>query len=1537
MNRIKSNTMKNITKIVSIALVAMFTFSLAKAEKFVGDPVRKATAKVTQKAATCLPASSSSELNINNVRAYIETSGSMWFKEIAKYVVPKSGDASSMFASALWIGGLDITGQLKLAAIRFRQVGDDFWPGPLNLKTADIDQAVCSYYDRHFEMTKAMAKKHRDHWDDPDYTMPEAIKNWPAHPYNYTGDLNGPSQFLAPFYDLNGDGVYQPEQGEYPYYDFDNELCPWTDENRAKAARGELPKTYEEANNISVGGVMADQVLKGDQTLWWVFNDKGAAHTETKGSPIGLEIRGQAFAFTTNDELNNMTFYSYEIINRSSYELTETYFSQWVDADLGYPKDDYVGCDVERGLGYCYNGTNVDGTGLQTHYGANPPAVGVDFFQGPYLDPDGYDNPSFNGDGVYGPSMEGSCEIVTQNGKFRQFTWDSTGNGDMVTRQVMVRAEAINGVNFGDGIVDNERFGMRRFVYHNNDGTVTGDPSIAWQYYNMLKGIWKDNSKMRFGSTGHKNKTNGPECDFMFPGNSDPCNWGTNGVVPNEVWTEENCGNAPADRRFMQSAGPFTLKKGAINYITVGIPWARATTGSAWASVELLRIVDDKCQNLFESCFKVIDGPDAPDLVFQELDQSLICYITNAQGSNNYTNTPEDYAEEDHSLPAFHVTTTYKDDTTQVSLKKVYKDIYGNDSIVYVDTTIYTIEAVRDTTVFDRTYRFEGYQIYQLADESVTAEDLNDASKAILVFQCDKKNGVSKILNYEFDATIGADVAKEKVDGENNGIRHTFTLTEDAFSTSNIKTLINYKKYYYMAIAYAYNGYAEYSTDDDDPCLYGQKAAYLAGNKNIKTYTVIPHKTDIEENGSVINANYGTQPAITRFEGQGNGGNALELTQKTIDKIMSGAPWKADTLEYKINAGPISVKVIDPLQLAAHDYTVQFYNTDTNDKEVNDSTRWRIIFDTEDGFDTIESQTNISVNNEQILVDKEGNMLGLSVNIHNKKYKLLDEDVLRADVPINQTIYSTVEFLKASMTYKDSTKMWLYGVPNVDGTTPMNWIRSGSTKDGDYFMKGADGYSWDQTNARKEDAHYALKQDNVIMTPEGAKSFYCFLDGKETFEKMIGGTWAPYPLASKYDDGPQFGYAEIEDPAYTGKNEEVSTMCEQSYSVSMSQLYSVDVVLTPDKSKWSRCPVVEACGDKVLTVGNATRHFMRKSYSVDKNGYAYNDPRCNKAEACMRSDKQDSMGMGWFPGYAICVETGERLNVMFAEDSWLVKHNGADMLFNPTSQTVVNGDYVMGGKHYIYIFGHQDLAYDNGGGKIGRLSGVKNANGDWLCPTYDEGAWAFDKLYRAEHHSLSATSNLWKSYLYMNIMWTSIPLAYGDTANWLSNDVTFKLRVSRPYKNFSDNKLANNVKGMDPNGVANPVNNNMPLYQFSTKGIATQTGVKSVAVSAMDKVNVVPNPYYARSAYETGQLDNCVKFTNLPKNCTIKIYTLNGTLIRTFKKDNTDTYVDWDLKNSANIPVAGGVYLIHVTDNTTGEIKTLKWYGIQRPTDVNAF
>ncbi|MCX6609772.1 MAG: hypothetical protein NTW74_02850, partial [Acidobacteria bacterium] len=77
--------------------------------------------------------------------------------------------------------------------------------------------------------------------------------------------------------------------------------------------------------------------------------------------------------------INKMTFYNYELINRGTQTLEKTYFAQYVDADLGNAADDYVGCDVSRGLGYYYNGDNLDSDNSgYKGYGSSIPAVGVD-------------------------------------------------------------------------------------------------------------------------------------------------------------------------------------------------------------------------------------------------------------------------------------------------------------------------------------------------------------------------------------------------------------------------------------------------------------------------------------------------------------------------------------------------------------------------------------------------------------------------------------------------------------------------------------------------------------------------------------------------------------------------------------------------------------------------------------------------------------------------------------------------------------------------------------------------------------------------------------------------------------------------------------------------------------------------------------------------------------------------------------------------------------------------------------------------------
>jgi flagellar hook assembly protein FlgD len=79
-----------------------------------------------------------------------------------------------------------------------------------------------------------------------------------------------------------------------------------------------------------------------------------------------------------------------------------------------------------------------------------------------------------------------------------------------------------------------------------------------------------------------------------------------------------------------------------------------------------------------------------------------------------------------------------------------------------------------------------------------------------------------------------------------------------------------------------------------------------------------------------------------------------------------------------------------------------------------------------------------------------------------------------------------------------------------------------------------------------------------------------------------------------------------------------------------------------------------------------------------------------------------------------------------------------------------------------------------------------------------------------------------------------------------------------------------------------------------------------------------------------------VKITNLPELCTLQIYDLNGTLIRMYEKADPLTSLDWDLKNSKNIPISSGTYIIRVEVPGVGE-KILKWFGVMRPIDLDNF
>ncbi len=1354
------------------------------------------------KAASCTPATTTSEIALNNVRALITTSGLLWYDKPegnAAYEVPKTelrDGPKAIYAGGLWMGGLSPDNQLKIAAIRYRE-GNDFWPGPLTIGgDASVTSEVCNKYDRFYMTRKADAERHLAYYaclanpeecdvadEFPDgYTVPATYYDWPA-----INTTPGYDTYLAPFEDFNNDGDYDPSVGDSPDYDLNQVVSC---ESRFRQDR--VP-------------------LYGDQNFWWVVNDKGAQHTETGGQPIGMEIRSQAFAFSTNNEVNNMTFYNYVLINRGTQTLTNTYFGQYADPDLGGSDDDFTGCDVQRGLGYVYNADEFDEDRQGAPgYGAQPPAIGIDFFEGPFQDEDEVDNPLAGQDGV-------TCDQAV--------ALDGIGYPGI-------------GIGYGDGIADNERFGMRAFIYYNREGpSAVTDPSLAIHHYNYLRSIWKDGTPQTYGGSGYQpNNSNAVRCYYMFPGDSDPIGWGTD-CVPQNPWQETSQQNP--DRRFIQSAGPFTLEPGDYNNITVGVVYARATNGGAFASVRELRKADDKAQALFDNCFRILDGPDAPNVEIQELDRELVLYLTNPSSSNNVNESygTDDRNSRDATIPPLTINTVIQ--------QTVEADPNNPDLVAPLDTGLITTTYEVDTIVNDRNYRFQGYQIYQVLDGNVSVSDVGNVDLARLVAVYDIDDNIGRIVNWIQNDDIDAAVATEMVNGPDTGIVHSIAIKEDLFATGD-KRLVNYKTYHYIVLAYSHNNYEPYNPAPD--LQTGQAYPYLAGRKaasgSIRSYSGIPHPPATESGGLVQNAQYGDEFAITRIEGQGNGGLPLNISRESEDQIVSA--YRADQVKYVAGRGPIKVKVVDPLRVPVGNFELFFRDTTQlpNPSNILTYTRlndayWDLVMTAPDGSTkTVNAERAIEVGNEQLILD-----WGLSVTIDQPAY---DGEYTKP-----------LEFIFDYEPGPDNTiTPWYFGIPDSDGDNELNWIRSGTAIDTAFDYPDYDG-----------------------------------LDNNQDYEKTFG-IWAPFALIGTGDFQPGSS-------GTTG----ISSLINDA---SINSSGSILVVFTPDKSKWTRCPVLESCPKPVLTQPVGTDKLsMRPVPSVDKNGLHAGQDGYNPQDG----DLNGTTGMGWFPGYAIELETGERLNMAFGEDSFWGGEIGKDMLWNPNGEVNIGEDYaIMAGGHWIYVFNNTRR--------------MKN-DATWV-PHYDEGKYLHDNLPVP-----AGRLKIWRS-----CSWVGSGASFTDLLpvqdGLIPSELRLRLAISKPYLTY----VAYN--GQPDPGVNTSRNGGLGLYGFSTEGLQTVTEESSVEKDNLSQIALVPNPYFAFSGYESSRLDNRVKFINLPRTCTINIYNSGGTLVRTFRKDNDLTYVDWDLKNQKNVPVSGGTYICHVEVPGVGET-VVKWFGVMRPVDLQNF
>lgn len=357
-------------------------------------------------AQNCTPGDAYIELNVNNIKAGLRNSGDLWWDgQDGKYITPADGidEVSAIFAGGLWIGGLDPNGSLKLAAVQYRTgANGDYYPGPLQDNNGLAFDDGCTNWDRFWIINKSEIDAHfLDFSDGLIDNRLDNIYSWPGRNNPHFESIVGfpipEDQKLAPFFDNDQDGNYNPDNGDFP-------------------------------------------LIKGDQSIWWVFNDNAGVHGLTNATAIEIEVHAMAYAFSngSNEDLNNATFYDFEMIHKGADVLRDGFIGLWVDFDLGCSEDDFACYDEDSQMMYVYNSDAVDGSigdlcpGVNT-YGENIPMIGI-------------------------KKLDGDSNPVT-------------------SYTVMNR-----GVS--------------------NPPPATEDPQQDTEFYNYLRGLWADGTTMTYGNNG---------------------------------------------------------------------------------------------------------------------------------------------------------------------------------------------------------------------------------------------------------------------------------------------------------------------------------------------------------------------------------------------------------------------------------------------------------------------------------------------------------------------------------------------------------------------------------------------------------------------------------------------------------------------------------------------------------------------------------------------------------------------------------------------------------------------------------------------------------------------------------------------------------------------------------------------------------------------------------------------------------------------------------------------------------------------------
>ncbi|MFK7786385.1 MAG: T9SS type A sorting domain-containing protein, partial [Crocinitomicaceae bacterium] len=298
----------------------------------------------------------------------------------------------------------------------------------------DYSLEVMDKYSRGYLVTQEMIETHLSEITagNPNYKIPFGIREWPAH-----GDATlGQAANLAGFFDQNGNGIYEPELGDYPS-------------------------------------------IYGDQCLLNIYH-------QHPNSPNSASIETHQYYFTfdcdSSETLNNTVF-----IRTDNFTRNQTFFNAYegdrVDFEIGSPFDDYIGTNVELGMIYGYNADNNDASPLpNTGFNDTIPAAGMIALQGLNLQEDGIDNFTTYIGGVQSNGI-GFADGIVDNEYFTlesSYSYDSPSGAyptDLVSMENVMKGLYPDGLPKSIGNVDirHDYFGSSDPLFYSSFGTDHGN------------------------------------------------------------------------------------------------------------------------------------------------------------------------------------------------------------------------------------------------------------------------------------------------------------------------------------------------------------------------------------------------------------------------------------------------------------------------------------------------------------------------------------------------------------------------------------------------------------------------------------------------------------------------------------------------------------------------------------------------------------------------------------------------------------------------------------------------------------------------------------------------------------------------------------------------------------------------------------------------------------------------------------------------------------------------------------------------------